>query len=219
MSAPSRSRRALRSASKPCASSASRPGDTAIVIADRSQETPRRARGLDRQGPRGGRRQGGQAATARRTWPADPNLAIPVISAGAARQSGHQADRLSGRPDARQRAGLHAGRRQEARRDRQYRLRHSARRSSPAFEDGWVQLTADQQPFLQGYLPIVSLCQPGRLRPRRRSMSTPAPASSRPTTTRRSPTWPQGPALIASRAGEAANAASPSGDASLARGA
>ena len=28
-----------------------------------------------------------------------------------------------------------------------------------AFKDGWVQLTADQQPFLQGYLPILSLCQ------------------------------------------------------------
>jgi len=28
-----------------------------------------------------------------------------------------------------------------------------------AFEGGWVQLTADQQPFQQGYLPILSLCQ------------------------------------------------------------
>lgn len=28
-----------------------------------------------------------------------------------------------------------------------------------AFEDGWVQLTADQQPFMQGYMPILSLCQ------------------------------------------------------------
>lgn len=28
-----------------------------------------------------------------------------------------------------------------------------------AFEGGWVQLTSDQQPFLQGYLPILSLCQ------------------------------------------------------------
>jgi simple sugar transport system substrate-binding protein len=27
------------------------------------------------------------------------------------------------------------------------------------FSKGWVQLTADQQPFLQGYLPVVSLCQ------------------------------------------------------------
>ncbi|TMF01899.1 MAG: substrate-binding domain-containing protein [Chloroflexi bacterium] len=27
-----------------------------------------------------------------------------------------------------------------------------------AFAAGWVQLTSDQQPFLQGYLPILSLC-------------------------------------------------------------
>lgn len=28
-----------------------------------------------------------------------------------------------------------------------------------AFEGGWVQLTSDQQPFLQGYMPVLSLCQ------------------------------------------------------------
>ncbi len=28
-----------------------------------------------------------------------------------------------------------------------------------AFKGGWVQLTSDQQPFLQGYIPILSLCQ------------------------------------------------------------
>ena len=27
-----------------------------------------------------------------------------------------------------------------------------------AFDKGYVQLTSDQQPFLQGYLPILSLC-------------------------------------------------------------
>lgn len=27
------------------------------------------------------------------------------------------------------------------------------------FAKGWVQLTSDQQPFMQGYLPIISLCQ------------------------------------------------------------
>ncbi len=27
-----------------------------------------------------------------------------------------------------------------------------------AFDNGWVQLTSDQQPFQQGYLPILSLC-------------------------------------------------------------
>jgi simple sugar transport system substrate-binding protein len=28
-----------------------------------------------------------------------------------------------------------------------------------AFKGGWVHLTSDQQPFLQGYMPILSLCQ------------------------------------------------------------
>jgi simple sugar transport system substrate-binding protein len=28
-----------------------------------------------------------------------------------------------------------------------------------AFKGGWVQLTSDQQPFLQGYMPVLSLCQ------------------------------------------------------------
>lgn len=28
-----------------------------------------------------------------------------------------------------------------------------------AFRQGWVQLTSDQQPFLQGYMPVLSLCQ------------------------------------------------------------
>jgi simple sugar transport system substrate-binding protein len=28
-----------------------------------------------------------------------------------------------------------------------------------AFKNGWVQLTSDQQPFLQGYMPILSICQ------------------------------------------------------------
>ena len=28
-----------------------------------------------------------------------------------------------------------------------------------AFDGGWVQMSADQEPFLQGYMPILSLCQ------------------------------------------------------------
>ena len=28
-----------------------------------------------------------------------------------------------------------------------------------AFEKGYVHLTSDQQPFLHGYLPVLSLCQ------------------------------------------------------------
>ena len=33
-----------------------------------------------------------------------------------------------------------------------------------AFDKGWIDLTADQQPFLQGYLPVLSLCQQKVLR-------------------------------------------------------
>ena len=39
--------------------------------------------------------------------------------------------------------------------------------SSTAFKNGWVQLTSDQQPFLQGYMPILVALPAGRLRPRR----------------------------------------------------
>ena len=91
-------------------------------------------------------------------WAADPNLAIPIITAALLARTRHQADRLSRRPAARQRAGLHAGGRQEAGRDLQLRLRHQPA-DRRGFKDGWVQLTADQQPFLQGYMPILSLCQ------------------------------------------------------------
>jgi simple sugar transport system substrate-binding protein len=31
------------------------------------------------------------------------------------------------------------------------------------FQDGWIHLTADQQPFLQGYLPVLSICQTAKL--------------------------------------------------------
>lgn len=31
------------------------------------------------------------------------------------------------------------------------------------FADGWIQLTSDQQPFLQGYLPVLSICQTAKL--------------------------------------------------------
>jgi len=56
-------------------------------------------------------------------WAADPNLAIPIITAALAKNPGVKA-RLSGRAAARQRADLHAGGRQEARRDLQLWLRH-----------------------------------------------------------------------------------------------
>ncbi len=35
-----------------------------------------------------------------------------------------------------------------------------------AFKGGWVQLTSDQQPFLQGYMPVLSPLPAGGLRAR-----------------------------------------------------
>ena len=57
-------------------------------------------------------------------WAAIRTSRIPVITAAIAEQSRRQGDRLSRRPDARQRADLHAGGGQEAGRDLQLRLRH-----------------------------------------------------------------------------------------------
>ena len=91
-------------------------------------------------------------------WAADPNLAIPVITAAFQANPDGQGDRLSRRPEARQRRDLDESRRQEAGRDLQCRLRHQPA-DRRGVQGGWVQLTADQQPFQQGYLPILSLCE------------------------------------------------------------
>ena len=40
----------------------------------------------------------------------------------------------------------------------------SSPRIMDAFDKGWIDMTADQQPFLQGYLPVLSLCQQKVLR-------------------------------------------------------
>ena len=57
-------------------------------------------------------------------WAADPNLAIPVMTAAILNNPDVKAIGYPGRPDARQRADLHAGGGQEAGRDLQLRLRH-----------------------------------------------------------------------------------------------
>ena len=108
-----------------------------------------------------------------------PNLAIPVITAALlnnpdVKMVGYPGGQMLGNV-----ADLHAGGRQEAGRDLQLRLRHqpadrrglqgrlgAADRRPAAVPAG---LSADPQP-----LPA------GRARAWRRSMSTPAPASSRP---------------------------------------
>ena len=91
-------------------------------------------------------------------WAADPNLAIPVITAALTNQPDTKAivypggQLLGNAPVYMQAAGKKPG-----------EIIQIGFDTSPqivqAFKDGWVQLTADQQPFLQGYMPILSLCQ------------------------------------------------------------
>jgi simple sugar transport system substrate-binding protein len=91
-------------------------------------------------------------------WAADPNLAIPVITAAILNNPGVKAigypggQLLGNVPTYMQAANKKAG-----------EIFNFGFDTSPqivdAFDAGWVQLTADQQPFLQGYLPIVNLCQ------------------------------------------------------------
>lgn len=91
-------------------------------------------------------------------WAADPNLAIPVITAAILNNPGVKAIGYPG--------GQLLGNVQtymEAAQKKPGEIFNFGFDTSPqiveAFKGGWVQLTADQQPFLQGYLPIVNLCQ------------------------------------------------------------
>jgi simple sugar transport system substrate-binding protein len=91
-------------------------------------------------------------------WAADPNLGIPAVTA--ALQSNPETkliaypggQMLGNAPAYMQAAGKKPG-----------DIVNIGFDTSPqivvGFKGGWVQLTSDQQPFLQGYMPILSLCQ------------------------------------------------------------
>jgi simple sugar transport system substrate-binding protein len=91
-------------------------------------------------------------------WAADPNLALPVITAALARYPevkavGYGGGQMLGNvPAFMQAAGKKPG-----------GVFNFGVDTSPqvveGFKGGWVQLAADQQPFMQGYLPILGLCQ------------------------------------------------------------
>ena len=91
-------------------------------------------------------------------WAADPNLAIPVISAALAKNPEIKAigypggQGLGNVPTYMQAAGKKPG-----------EIFNFGFDTSPqiveGFKGGWVQLTSDQQPFMQGYLPVLALCQ------------------------------------------------------------
>ena len=88
----------------------------------------------------------------------DPNLAIPVVSAGMLANPDVKliaypgGQMLGNAPAYMQASGKKPGEVFNIGFDTSAQI-------VDAFKNGWVQLTADQQPFLQGYLPILSLCQ------------------------------------------------------------
>jgi len=91
-------------------------------------------------------------------WGADPNQAIPIVTAAlvanpTTKMVGYPGGQMLGNvPAFMKAAGKKPG-----------DIFNFGFDTSPqiveGFKAGWVQLTADQQPFLQGYLPILSLCQ------------------------------------------------------------
>ena len=91
-------------------------------------------------------------------WAADPNLALPVITAAilnnpGVKAIGYPGGQLLGN------APLYM----QAAKKKPGEIFNFGFDTSPqivdAFDGKWVQLTADQQPFQQGYLPILSLCE------------------------------------------------------------
>jgi simple sugar transport system substrate-binding protein len=91
-------------------------------------------------------------------WAADPNLGIPAISAALLNNpeaevivfSGGQL--LGNTPAFLQAAGIEPGGINAIGFDTSELIIQN-------FREGWVQLTSDQQPWLQGYMPVLSLCQ------------------------------------------------------------
>ena len=132
-------------------------GDKAIVVADWSQEN----RVIRELGTVKALEDAGVTVIKLTTTPemaGDPNLAIPVISAGLLANPDVKliaypgGQMLGNAPTYMESVGKKPG-----------EIMNIGFDTSPqivdAFDKGWVQLTSDQQPFLQGYLPILSLCQ------------------------------------------------------------
>jgi simple sugar transport system substrate-binding protein len=131
-------------------------GDSVLMLGPFDNEN----RGARERGTVAAMEEAGMAVTkinAPTEWAADPNLAIPVVTAALANNPGIKAigypggQLLGNVPTYMQAAGKAPG-----------DVFSFGFDTSPqiveGFKGGWVQLTADQQPFLQGYLPILSLC-------------------------------------------------------------
>jgi simple sugar transport system substrate-binding protein len=91
-------------------------------------------------------------------WTSDPNLAIPVITASI---QANPAAKLIVYPGGQELGN--AATYMKAVGKKPGEIINVGFDTSPqiveAFKQGWVQLAADQQPFQQGYLPILSLCE------------------------------------------------------------
>lgn len=133
-----------------------KPGDTALMLGPFDNEN----RGARERGTVAAMEEAGIKVVKLNSpteWAADPNLGIPVITAALANNPeikaiGYPGGQLLGNVATyMQAAGKKPG-----------EVFSFGFDTSPqiveGFKGGWVQLTADQQPFLQGYLPILSLC-------------------------------------------------------------
>ena len=133
-------------------------GDTAIVVGQLRRFEPRHPRGSTTEGARRRRDLTVVQLNAPPEWAADPNLGIPSITAAIqanpdVKLIAYPGGQLLGNaPTYMEAAGKKPG-----------EIINIGFDTSPqiveAFKNGWVQLTSDQQPFLQGYMPILSLCQ------------------------------------------------------------
>jgi simple sugar transport system substrate-binding protein len=91
-------------------------------------------------------------------WGADPNLAIPAVTAAFAANPDVKlivmpgGQMLGNTQTYFEAAGIEAGAVKSIGFDTNENI-------MKGFADNWVQLTSDQQPFLQGYLPVLSICQ------------------------------------------------------------
>lgn len=91
-------------------------------------------------------------------WGADPNLAIPNITAAFAANPDVKlivmpgGQMLGNTQTFFEAAGIEAGQVKSIGFDTNEAIMQG-------FANNWVQLTSDQQPFLQGYLPVLSICQ------------------------------------------------------------
>ncbi len=158
MSARSRARRARRSARKPSAGSACKSGDAVIVFGPFDQQPERYVRegatadALEAAGLKVTRM---PSPTDGRPIPTSPfrSSPLPWPTIRTSRRSSIPAASCSATPRSTCRPPARSP----------GDVVNIGFDTSPqiveGFKDGWVQLTADQQPFLQGYMPILSLCQ------------------------------------------------------------